>query len=249
MDKKLFFLDGPDGDIAAFYRGPKELGAGEFPVVILSHGYGANTTMAESARLFYNTLIHFTGHGIGGLMFDFTGHGLSDGAFHDMTPNSRIQDLSTVINWVQARHTGAVFLLGLSMGGAISIHMAQKYQEKLAGLITWSTVPSLDPDSLSSHWYLKNSDEASVYFTGKNFQSERPDLSVGAAYADIAIPKLQVQGDGDYPHFAEEFFQSAQEPKTYVNIPGGDHTFTDKKNREHVLRTTSEWVLKHAKVD
>lgn len=248
--KSLFFISTPAGDIAAYYKGPAALGAGNFPLVILSHGFGAAVTMSESARLFVDTAAAFAQSGVGALLFDFIGQGVSDGAFSEMTPMTRIRDLSSVLDWTLAQHKGPVFLLGLSMGAAVSIHVAADHQQKIAGLVTWSAVPSFDPENPAGQWYLRDTDTTRVFAAAPNFSTDRPKQTIGDAYRQLTLPKIQIQGSDDIPHFASEFlkfYDAAPEPKTYVLLEGGDHAFTGKKIRAEVIARSVDWVRETAK--
>lgn len=251
-NKSIFFIGTPAGDIAAYYKGPGALDAssrigagGEFPLVILSHGFGAAVTMSESARLFVDTAAAFAQAGVGALLFDFIGQGVSDGAFSGMTPMTRIRDLSAVLDWALARHKGPVFLLGLSMGAAVSIHVAAERQKNLAGLVTWSAVPSFDPENPAGQWYLRDTDATRVFAAAPDFSTDRPAHTIGDAYRQLTLPKIQIQGSDDIPHFASEFlkfYDAAPDPKAYVLLEGGDHAFTSKAIRAEVIARSVAWV-------
>lgn len=215
----------------------------ETALVILAHGFGANTNMSESARLFRIMAERIAGTGMGALMFDFMGHGLSDGDFTEMTPNTRIADLEAVLDYARARHSGRIILLGLSMGAAVAIHVTAKRQSELHGLLTWSAVPNFDPAAPSATWFVKPADE--VFAPSQNFIADRPTETIGEAYARISLPKLQIQGDADYPHFLDEFqdfYTRAPEPKRHIIVAGGDHAFTKKAVREEVIRHSLDWL-------
>lgn len=250
MTKSLFFLPTPSGDLSALYYGPQDMGAGAFPLVIFAHGFGPRTSMVESARLFPQAMATLAEKGVGALAFDFYGHGFSDGAYTDMTPQTRVRDLSAVVEWVKAKHKGPLFLLGLSMGGAVAVYAAAKYQQDLKGLVTWSCVPSFDPANPASTWFTNETDQNSVFGVRPDFIQHRPDQDVGAVYQTLSLPKLQVQGDADYPHFQsefEKFFASAPAPKEHVVIAGADHTFTQKIHRTQAIEKTLAWVLANSR--
>jgi len=60
-------------------------------LVIFCHGFTGNK--AESGRLFVQTARALQKAGINALRFDFMGSGDSSGEFHQMTPNTQIQDV------------------------------------------------------------------------------------------------------------------------------------------------------------
>lgn len=182
---------------------------------------------------------------MGTLLADFTGNGLSDGYFNEMSPNGRIEDATFLIDHLKASFNGKIFLLGLSMGGAVSIHTASKREHVLSGLVTWSCVPSFDPAAPSAHWYPAQPDAANCESPGPAFYTDRPERTIADVYTSLSLPKLQIQGDEDLAHFAEEFrvfFDEAQEPKKLVMMPGGDHVFTGRDTRTKVIAETASWI-------
>ena len=249
LQKSIFYIPTSVGDLAARYDGAALPAVGtskaSFPLVILAHGFGVNTTMSESGRLFRDLTADINNLGIGALAFDFMGHGQSDGRFEDMTPNTRLRDLHAVIDWVKLRHNGLLILLGMSFGGAVAIYAAAERPQDIAALVTLSAVPSLDPRSLSATWFVKLPEE--IFAPGSSFIDDRPAQSVAEAYKILALPKLQIQGSNDYPHFIEEFsafYQSAPAPKEHIIIEGGDHAFTTHTVRNALRGQLAAWLKK-----
>lgn len=247
QQKSLFYIPTSAGDLAARYDGaalpPVDAAKADFPLVILAHGFGANTTMGESGRLFRHLADDFATAGIGALAFDFMGHGQSDGRFEDMTPNTRLRDLHAVIDWVKLRHNGPLVLLGMSFGGAVAIYAAAERPQDITALVTLSAVPSLEPENPSATWFVKPSEE--IFAPGSGFIDARPAQSVGDAYKTITLPKLQIQGSNDYPHFIEEFsrfYTAAPAPKEHIILEGGDHAFTTHGVRNELRRHLLAWI-------
>jgi len=244
FDKNLFFTDGPHGRLACmtFNWQPDNKAR-----LILAHGYSASASMSEHAKLFIEMAERAAENGIGSFLFDFSGNGLSDGYFDEMSPNKRIAELTAIIDLVRRDYSGDLFLLGLSMGGAISIHTALKRESALKGLITWSTVPSFDPKAASAHWYPSAPNAESRESPGDIFYKDRPSISIEEAYTQLGLPKLQIQGDQDFAHFESEytaFFPKAKEPKKHVILPGGDHVFTGTAHRIKVIDETLGWMAR-----
>lgn len=242
FDKDLFFVNGPHGRLACMRMNWRPNNKAR---LILAHGYSASASMSEHAKLFYKMAEEAAKAGIGTLMFDFTGNGLSDGYFESISPNKRIDELSCIIDTVRKDYSGGLFLLGLSMGGAISILTARIKQDTLKGLITWSAVPSFDPAAPSGHWYPPTPNAVSAESPGDAFYKDRPDISIAEAYAQIHIPKIQIQGDQDFEHFEREFsgfYPNAPEPKQHIVLPGGDHVFTQSGHRREVITQSLKWM-------
>ena len=214
----------------------------------MAHGYSASAGMVEHAKLFMETAENLAQQlNMGILLVDFSGNGLSDGYFHQMTPNRRIAEAIFLLDHIAASFTGKLFLLGLSMGGAVSVHAAGLRESRLSGLITWSCVPSFDPAVPSAHWYPAKPDAGQCESPGPDFYTDRPQRSIADVYTSLRLPKLQIQGDQDFAHFAEEFrsfFDLAHKPKRLVLLPGGDHVFTDRDTRTTVIAETTGWLEK-----
>ncbi|MEM9757464.1 MAG: alpha/beta hydrolase, partial [Pseudomonadota bacterium] len=84
-------------------------------------------------------------NGRGFLRFDYSGHGDSDGAFTDGTIGAWAEDAEMAI---EALTDGPVVLVGSSMGGWISLLMARRRPQKLAGLVTIAAAPDFTEDSI-----------------------------------------------------------------------------------------------------
>ncbi len=242
IDKKLFFEHGPHGRLACLtFNWNKDNKAR----ILMAHGYDSSGGMAEHAKLFYQFAEDASKHGYGVWTFDFTGNGASDGYFHDMSPNRRIAEVGYLLKTIREDYYGPLYLLGLSMGGAVSIHAAHSHEKLLSGLITWSSVPSFDTSAPSASWYPSATDLQKTEFPGEAFYKDRPVMSVAGAYCGLSLPKIQIQGDQDLPFFQSEFagfFASAKEPKIHHIIPGADHVFTQKHHRDEAVRTSLEWI-------
>jgi len=225
-------LKGPNGPLAAVLHA-----ASPHRLVLMAHGFTG--TKVENGRLFVQTARALASRGISALRFDFWGSGESGGEFCDMSPNTEIADLHFLIRWATRRYP-AVGVLGLSFGGAVSICTCVEHPE-VGALVTWSSVPSFRswrndrPPGRRSRNPLE---------PGPQFWSDRPRIDVPEAYARLAMPKLQIQGDQDLPSFLErfrEYFPNAAAPKKHLVLRGADHVFTTWSHRRTAIARTAEW--------
>lgn len=214
-------------------------------LVILAHGFTG--LKSETGRLFVVTARALADRGIDALRFDFMGSGDSSGEFSAMTPCTEIADLHAVIAWARRRGYRHIGVLGLSLGGGVSIcAVAERPAGEISALCTWSSVPSF------ASWRRRPDD---VLLDPQNcnrisprFFTDRPRVDVPAAYATIACPKLQIQGDRDLPGFVKGFMKNmclASAPKRHVVLPGADHVFTRASDRRKVIRLTADFFVKH----
>jgi alpha-beta hydrolase superfamily lysophospholipase len=100
-------------------------------VIIIAHGF------AEYSGRYAHVADHFANEGIAVYALDHRGHGLSEGhRGHVDSFDDYLADLDTFFEMVKEMEKGKkIFLLGHSMGGAISVAYALKYPKKMKGLI------------------------------------------------------------------------------------------------------------------
>jgi len=79
------------------------------------------------------------------IRFDYSGHGQSSGAFKEGCIGDWADDAAAVIT---ALTNGPQILIGSSMGGWISLLMAKRMPERLAGLIGIAAAPDFTEDSM-----------------------------------------------------------------------------------------------------
>ncbi len=212
-------------------------------LVILCHGFTGQKV--ESGRLFVQTARALQKAGLNALRFDFGGSGDSSGDFHKMTPNTQIRDALDVLAWAQRRYRKVAFL-GLSFGGGTSICASYQARRKPDALLTWSSVPGFI-------WW-RHEDSApknpgdNPLLPGARFYTDRPKVDVPAAYVALDIPRMQIQGSEDLPHFVERFasYCPQNDPQVrHLVIPGADHVFTDWTHRKQVIAESVRWLKRH----
>ncbi len=245
MSRELFFIETPQGRIAASKVGWDQAYSS---VVLMAHGFSPDAGMTENAKIFFDTSNLFAASNIASMAFDFLGNGQSDGHFREISPNQRIETVIFLIDWLKDQINKPLFLLGFSMGGAISVYSAAKREKDLKGLLTWSCVPSFDKKSPSATWFQDKPDFSMVDTIGDVFYTDKPDQTIADTYIGLSLPKLQIQGDQDYPGFREEFtafYAKAKEPKEHIIIPEADHSFMKVHGRTLLMENSRDWILKN----
>ena len=101
-------------------------------ILLIAHGF------AEHSGRYGNVVNHFIPKGYAVYALDHRGHGRSDGERVQVDDFSDyIKDLKTFFNIVREENPDdKIFLIGHSMGSAISLAYTLEYQQELAGLIT-----------------------------------------------------------------------------------------------------------------
>jgi alpha-beta hydrolase superfamily lysophospholipase len=110
-------------------------------VVVMAHGAG------EHSGRYEHVAGRLVAEGYAVYAIDHRGHGRSGGprALIDRMSNA-VADLHTLVTLAVSRHPGAaVFLLGHSMGGMVSLRYAIDHEERLSGLVLSGPLAALDP--------------------------------------------------------------------------------------------------------
>ncbi len=90
------------------------------------------------------------------LRFDYSGHGESSGDFLEGTIGDWAEDAAAVVN---ALTEGPQVLVGSSMGGWISLLLARRLPERIAGLVTIAAAPDFTEDG---YWAKFDEDQKSI---------------------------------------------------------------------------------------
>ena len=226
--------------------------AGSDVWVIMAHGFTGHKS--EAGWLFTTTARALAAAGLNVLRFDFAGSGDSDGTFEDMSPATEIADLNRAVDWARARGARRVGMLGLSMGGGVSICAAADRPD-VAALVAWSPVPDLRAWSMmafpAAAWEGAMEGKAYAhgpYTLGARFFLDCRRLDIPAAYARLSMPKLIVEGTNDLAGLQSGNYLNhlaAREPKRMHLIPGADHVFTNPEHRREAIRVSLEFLREH----
>ena len=115
------------------------LGTG--PEIVFLSGFKSN--MQGTKALHIAQWAARSGHSF--LRFDYSGHGQSSGLFCDGCIGDWLTDAEAVITELT---DGPVILVGSSMGGWISLLLAQRLGTRLVGLVTIAAAPDFTEDSI-----------------------------------------------------------------------------------------------------
>ncbi|WP_210527103.1 alpha/beta hydrolase [Rubellimicrobium arenae] len=113
--------------------------AGQGPHVVFLGGFRSDMTGTKAAWL----ADWAQAQGRAFIRFDYSGHGQSEGAFEDGAIGQWLEDAEAVLDLAP----GPVTLVGSSMGGWISLLIARRSPERVAGLVTIAAAPDFTEDS------------------------------------------------------------------------------------------------------
>lgn len=233
-------------------------------VLLIAHGF------AEHSGRYQNVVNHFVPRNYAVYALDHRGHGRSDGErvqvdhFTDYTV-----DLKTFFDLIQSEQPGRkVFLIGHSMGAAISLAYVLEHQDELAGLVTsgggiarpGSPPPPPRPQSaargpLDTAFLSRDPAVIEAYVNDPLVYRGPMPAQRGSAMADmrdalpgrvgeIRLPTLIMAGgavaDGDRSTVLHELIGA--EDKTLRVYEGLKHEIFNEPEHPRVLADLEEWL-------
>ena len=235
---------------------------GPHAILLVAHGF------AEHSGRYGNLVDYFVPRGWAVCAPDHRGHGQSDGARAQVDSFSDyVDDLKTFLDIMRQEYPGKkVFLVGHSMGSAIALLFAARFQDQLAGLVTSGggmsrpdeppPAPvaagrpldtgflSRDPEVIKAYV-----NDPLVYRGPIPANSGIPGMrsAVTAAAPMIKLPALIMAGndvaDGPRSRVLFEFLGS--EDKTLKLYDGLRHEIFNEPEYPQVLADLSAWLESH----
>ena len=178
--------------------------------------------------------------GLAFLRFDYSGHGASSEAFTDGCVGDWAGDAQAVIEELT---DGKQILVGSSMGGWISILIAQRLPDRLAGLVTIAAAPDFTEDGFwagfnedTRRHLLKegvvniSSDYGDPYPITKRLIEDGRSHLVLRNPLSLQFPVRLLQGDEDMDvsvELANILFSHIEGPDVQLSLlKGADHRFS-----------------------
>jgi fermentation-respiration switch protein FrsA (DUF1100 family) len=182
-------------------------------VALFAHGNGGNLTDRIDVLYDLHTL------GVSTLIFDYRGYGRSEGSPNEAGIMADGRAARTALAKQAGVPESDIVLMGESLGGAVAVQLASESPAR--ALVLQSTFSSV-PEVAAFHY---------PWIPVKLLMHTKLDSA--SAIPKYHGPLLQFHGDADtiVPYrFGKKLFDAANEPKTFVTIPGGDHNdpFTAK---------------------
>lgn len=174
------------------------------------------------------------------LRFDYSGHGESSGEFTEGAIGDWAQDAQAAIETLT---DGPQVLVGSSMGGWISLLMAKRMPERIAGLVTIAAAPDFTEDSmwggftdaqkteLEAGQVALPSDYGEPYIITKRLIEEGRNNLVLRTPLSLPFPTRFLQGTADADvdmSVALRLLDHATGPDMQLTLlKGADHRFSD----------------------
>ncbi|MBP3490037.1 MAG: alpha/beta fold hydrolase [Roseburia sp.] len=221
-------------------------GAGEkMPAVIFSHGFGGNHQVGAQ----YAKALAQKGYVV--YCFDFCGGSpgsRSDGSTLEMSVFTEQADLEAVIRMMQEQafvDKDNIFLMGTSMGGAVSAITAAAHEEEIQGaILLYPAFVMVDdvkerfesaediPDSFYHMWMT----------VGRVFAEDLLDYDIYGAISAYKKDVLLIHGDADgiVPLSCSEKAVEAYDSARLEVLPGAGHGFSGEDARQ-----ATDWILEY----
>ena len=220
--------------------------------VILAHCF----TCAKNLNAVVNIARALNGEGLAVLRFDFTGLGESEGEFAETNFSTVVGDLVAAAEFMAARGTPPLLLVGHSLGGAAALVAAGRIPS-LRGVATlcapsdpWLVTGLFD----ESRERIEAQGEATVRIGGRPFTVRRQLLEdlrgaqVEEALAALELPLLVLHASEDRVvamDHAMRIFQGARGSRGFVSLDGADHLLSDREDARYAGRVIAAWASRH----
>ncbi len=194
--------------------------------------------------------------GFGVLRFDFTGLGDSEGKFADTNFSSNVQDLVSAAQFLKKEYKAPSLLVGHSLGGAAVIFAGGEIEtvQAIATIGAPSNPVHVQKQLGAKLDIIKSEGEAEVTLAGRPFTFKKQfieDLeSSSCVDAAKTLHKALLilhspQDDTVSIKNAEEIYQAAHHPKSFVTLDGSEHLLIDKENASYVGKIVAGWAARY----
>lgn len=251
--KKVKFKN-EEGDLLA--------GRLELPINQEPHNYAVFAhcfTCTKNFTATKNICRTLTDFGFGVLRFDFTGLGNSEGEFADSNFSGNIEDLVDAANFLAENHKAPTLIVGHSLGGTAAIFAALKIPSiKAVAVINSPSRPSHVKHLLKESTYKINKNgKAKVNLGGidftikKQFLDDLKNKSLTEIVANLNKALLILHSPQDTTvgiKNAEEIYDAARHPKSFVSLNGADHLISKKEDSQYAGKVIAGWATRYVDI-
>jgi pimeloyl-ACP methyl ester carboxylesterase len=220
-------------------------GSREGVLVILTHGVTGN----KDRPLLVNLAEGLASRGWPCLRLSWTGNGASEGDFRDSTITKESTDLRDILDALPPRLK--IGYIGHSMGGAVGV-MTAANDDRIRVLVTLAGM-------VRTEEFCER--EFGSVIPDKGFMWDEPNCPLSQKYVDdmesigdlfdevgqITVPWLLIHGTADdvvLIQDSRDAYDTAEEPKRFVEIPGAGHSF-DEKSYPKLISEVADWLDEH----
>ncbi len=223
------------------------------PMVAIYHGFTSQKT--EKHFTFVRLSRALAEAGLASVRFDFSGSGESDGEFAGMTLSVEVAEAKAILDYARALplvDQSRVFLVGLSLGGAVASIVAGEEQGKVRAIVLWAPAGNM-PELIAaretgeSRKALAESGGLDLggLLLGQEFFHDLAKTDIYRRAAPFPGRVLLIHGDADesVPLAASQRYQEIYGARAELRvIPGAGHTFDRADWKDEVIRRTVEFL-------
>lgn len=222
------------------------------PLAILYHGFMGNRI--EAHRIFVKLSRRLETVGIASMRFDFYGNGESDGDFLDTTFTKEISDAKAILNYgISLNFVDAenIYLVGLSLGGAIASIVSSYEKHKVKKLVLWSASDNRVrvAENIINNYKAKLDSQNYIDFGGmlwsKDFIYDILKYNIYEISKNFSKDVLIIHGEKDTiaPILSAYKYKEIYGDKADLHIiKDADHTFSKKEWEEDAINTTVDFL-------
>ena len=228
-----------------------ELPANQKPnyFVIFAHCFSCSSNYKAVTNI-TGTLTNF---GFGVLRFDFTGLGKSEGEFSESHFSANVEDLMAVNDFLAKNYKAPSLLVGHSLGAAAVI-VAASQLDNVKAVVTIGAPSNIQHVThLFSHAVdeVKDKGEVEVNIGGRPFVIDQDFISdfdktdLSEIIKNLRKPILILHAPFDKIvgiENAQEIYENALHPKSFISLDGADHLLTDAKYSNYAANMIGQWV-------
>ena len=254
MNYKKVVFENPKGEELSGYL---ELPLNQEPhsFVLFSHCFTCNKNFFAVK----NIARALSRNGYGVLRFDFTGLGESEGDFSDTNFSGNVEDLVAAAEFLKSDYSAPELLVGHSLGGAAAIFAAAMLPEvKAVATIASPSTPQHVRHLLKSGISeIKENGMAQVDLGGRSFtikeqflkDLETKELKTLIRELDVALLIMHAPQDSVVGiQNAEELYQNARHPKSFVSLDGADHLLSNAVDSEYAGEVIASWASRYLSI-
>ncbi|AWV99230.1 bifunctional alpha/beta hydrolase/OsmC family protein [Arcticibacterium luteifluviistationis] len=218
--------------------------------------FGHCFTCSGSLNAVKNISRELTKHGFGVLRFDFTGLGLSEGNFSESHFTANVNDLMDVSEFMKTNYKAPSLLVGHSLGGAAVLVAASKLDsiKAVATIGAPSTVEHVKHLFVTEQTDFEAENLVKVNIGGRPFSIDKnfvdnfdqTDLKkivhgLKKPYLILHSPQDNIVGIEN----AQELFEQAFHPKSFVSLDNADHLLMKKEDSEYAGSVIGSWAERY----
>ena len=218
--------------------------------IILCHGMNSSKNSEKLVSLGRELAIR----GLLTLRFDFAYVGESSEKFEEITYSGEVEDLRAACSFIRARFSGAIGILGSSMGGTVALLFAGE-DPGIAALVTIAAPvhPEAFPRRVLSAYALEKWRERGfTFYNGQRLNlallEDLETINVVESARKIACPLLIIHGDKDEVVPVEEAHElnaCISGKKKLLILKGTDHRLSNRLSMQQALAEAVDWLTAH----